>query len=266
MSYVDLRGHKTWFKEWANNGEPVLLLHGGLSATEDWDFAVLPAVESDHHVYAYDRTAHGRTGVRDGFYHFNFQRDEAIAFLEDIVGGPAHLIGWSDGGIISLMVAIARPDLVKSVVAIGTNFHYDCGLPFNDGPIEVMIGEKDRAEFAERSPDPSHIQDEIVRRAFEVWRSEPTMTKEDLGKINCPVLVLTGDDEPFTNFHTVELYESLQDGRLAIVPGTSHYVIKEKSEIAQAIIKDFYRQPEYPDTKDPNRRKRINSEEDATPQ
>ena len=259
--YLELRGHKTWSKEWANNGEPALLLHGGLSATEDWEEGALPAVEDKFHVFAYDRTAHGRTGIREGFYHFDFQCDEAIAYIEDVIGAPTHLLGWSDGGIISLLVALKRPDLVKSIVAIGTNYHWDAGMPFNDEPIVVNVSEEDAAEFADRSPDPAHIQAEIIQRAFEVWRTEPNLTSADLAKIKCPVLVLTGDDEPFSNHHTVELYEALPNGRLAIIPGASHYVVKEKNELAVATIKDFYQHPEFPITKAPRLRGReITSE------
>jgi pimeloyl-ACP methyl ester carboxylesterase len=253
IGYINLRGHQTWSKEWANNGDPALLLHGGLSATEDWDIYALPSVAADHHVFAYDRTAHGRTGVREGFYHFDFQRDEAIAYIEDVIKGPAHLLGYSDGGIISLLVAIARPDLVKSLVLIGTNYHHDCGLPFDQIP-ELTASEGDRAEFAERSPDPAHVQDEILARALQVWRTEPTMTKRDLNTIECPVLVLTGDDEPFSNHHSVDLYEALPNGRLAVIPGASHYAIKDQTEIATILIKDFYAHPEFPLTRDPNLR------------
>jgi pimeloyl-ACP methyl ester carboxylesterase len=118
-SYINLRGHQVWNYEWANNGEALVMLHGGMSATEDWDTYMLPAFESTHHVFAYDRTGQGRTGDQPGSLHFAHQCAEAIAYLEDVVKGPAHLVGWSDGGIITLLVALARPDLVKSIVAIG---------------------------------------------------------------------------------------------------------------------------------------------------
>jgi len=264
--YIDLRGHQVWSAHWrkplfAKETTPVLLLHGGLSSTDSWSKAILPAVKNTHKTFAYDRSAHGRTGSRDGFYHFDFQTDETIAYLEDVVKGPSHLVGWSDGGIIALMVAIKRPDLVKSIVAIGTNYHHDCGLIINEEPDqEITISEEDAARFAKISPDPAHMQEIIIRKAYEVWASEPTMTTADLATIACPVLVLNGDDEPFSMEHTASLYESLQDGRLAIIPGASHFAVKEKPELVVPVIKDFLAHLNYPETKWPNRRRR---EEDS---
>jgi pimeloyl-ACP methyl ester carboxylesterase len=47
---------------------------------------------------------------------------DTIAFLTELLGGPAHLVGWSDGGIVGLRVAMARPDLVHKLVVIGVNY------------------------------------------------------------------------------------------------------------------------------------------------
>ena len=95
----------------------------------------------------------------------------------------------------------------------------------------------------------------LFRSAFDVWASEPTMTTKQLSTITCPVLVLAGDDEPFPLAHTVSLFESLPDGRLAVIPGSSHSFVKEKPELLQTMIKDFYHQQEFPITRSPNRRK-----------
>lgn len=249
--YINLRGHSLWSTEHRGKGEPIVLLHGGLSSTESWDYLVLPALPR-RHVFAYDRTAHGRTKIREGFYHFEFQTDEAIAYLEDVVREPAHLIGWSDGAIIALMVAMKRPDLVKSIVSIGGNYHHDCGLSLefiNDTTEEEYLA------FVDRTGQSRNTLDLIKQKAFEVWQTEPTMTQDDLAKIQCPVLVLAGDDEPFPLAHTVSLFESLPDGRLGVVPGASHIFVKEKPTMLQSLIKDFYLQLNFPITRAPNRRK-----------
>ena len=150
------------------------------------------------------------------------------------------------------MVAIARPDLVKTLVAIGANYHYDCGLNHQMFGSEVEEEAKDR--FAARTGQPRELLVEIIHKAHKVWDSEPRMTKSQLKKIKCPTLVLAGDDEPFSTDHTVSLYESIPNAQLAIVPGTSHAVLKEKPRVVKQILQDFYRDPSFPVTLNPNRR------------
>lgn len=241
MAYINLRGHQTWSVEYPGAGQPLLLMHGGLSATENFVSHILPVVQERFYIYGYDRTAHGRTGVRPGFYHFDFQRDETIAYIEDVIGSPTHLLGHSDGGIIALLVAIARPDLVLSIIATGTNFSWDAGMNLGG---EITISPENRAEFAERSPDEPEMLDLIIQRAYEVWATEPNMTLEELGTITCPVLVVNGDDEPFSPHHGVDLYQALPNSRLAIIPGSPHATHKVKPHLLYPIIKDFYDHPE----------------------
>jgi len=234
--YIQLRGHETYCYEWDNDGEAVVLLHGGLSKTSSWDYIMVPPLEDDFHVYAYDRTAHGFTGDQAGSLHFEFQTREAIAYLEDVVKAPAHLIGWSDGGNIALMVAIKRPDLVKSIVAIGANFHFS-GVPHSFGVGD--ISPEDQAEYNLISPDAPHTLLEKNIRMNSIWGSEPTLTVADIATIQCPVLVLAGDDDVINHRHTIELFEALPLGQLAIIPGTSHFVMKEKPDLMNAVILQF---------------------------
>lgn len=250
--YINLRGHQIWNNEWTNNGEALVLLHGGLSATEDWDTYLLPAVESSHHVFGYDRTGQGRTADQVGSLHFAFQVAEAIAYLEDVVREPAHLVGWSDGGIIALMLAIQRPDLVRSIVAIGTNYHYSHN---GDAIPEWHISDDDRAEYALRSPDAPETLDDKTHRMRNIWNSEPTLTEEDLAKIQCPALILVGDDDLFQLKYTGSLYETIPQGQLAVIPGTSHFVMKEKPQLTQAVIQQFLEDLSPPITRVPVRRR-----------
>ncbi len=249
--YINLRGHQIYSYEWENDGEAVVLLHGGLSKTSSWDYIMVPPLEDEFHVFAYDRTAHGFTGDQSGSLHFDFQTLEAIAYLEDIVKEPAHLIGWSDGGNIALKVAIARPDLVKSIVAIGANYHFSGVMQAFDDP---EISEDDQAEYNLISPDAPHTLLEKTIRMHAIWESEPTLTLEDISTIQCPVLVLVGDDDVINHSHTIALFEALPLGQLAVIPGTSHIVVKEKPGLMNAVIVQFLEDLSYPNTRSPVRR------------
>ena len=258
QKFLTIDGHKIWCKQWGNHGEPVVLLHGGLSNTENWERQILPAVEKTHQPFAYDRTAHGRTKIRDGFMHFDFQVDEFIAYIEKVVKKPVHVIGWSDGGNIGLLASIKRPDLIKSLVGIGMNYTYKGGISFDLN--NVSVSDEEKASFAKMSKQDPELLITIIRKAFKVWSSEPKLKLKDLAKVKCPVLVLAADDEPFTSELTFKMYEAIPNARLAVMPGTSHALVKEKPKLMHAIIKDFYKSLDFPITKMPNRRKKRQAE------
>ena len=258
QKFLTIDGHKIWCKQWGNHGEPVVLLHGGLSNTENWERQILPAVEKTHQPFAYDRTAHGRTKIRDGFMHFDFQVDEFIAYIEKVVKKPVHVIGWSDGGNIGLLASIKRPDLIKSLVGIGMNYTYKGGISFDLN--NVSVSDEEKASFAKMSKQDPELLITIIRKAFKVWSSEPKLKLKDLAKVKCPVLILAADDEPFTSELTFKMYEAIPNARLAVMPGTSHALVKEKPKLMHAIIKDFYKSLDFPITKMPNRRKKRQAE------
>ena len=248
--YIKIDGHDLYCYEWENEGEAVVLLHGGMSQTAHWASQIVPALE-DYHVFAYDRSSHGFTSYRTESINFKYQVREAIDYLEKVVKEPAHIIGWSDGGIIGLFLAIQRPDLVKSLVAIGANFHFKGTVDtFEMGPIR----EEERAEYAIYSPDSPETLDRIFKQFNEMWKSEPDISVSDLQKIQCPVLVMAGDDDVIKHDHTIELFEALPLGQLAIVPGTSHILPKEKPGLVNLLITEFLEDLSYPITRMPMRR------------
>ena len=250
--YISVDGHQLWCSEWNNNGEPLVLLHGGLSHTEKFEKPILPAVARNFHVYAYDRSAHGRTKIRNKFFNFDVQTKELIAYLETVVKAPAHLIGYSDGANVGLLASIKRPNLVKSLIGIGMNYTYKAGLNFKT--FDFSVSEEEAAKFLALSGQNAATLRKIKKKAFAVWKSEPKLKLSDLKKIEIPVLVVAADDEPFNSKMTFEMYEALPNGRLAIIPGSSHAVVHEKTKLLRSVIKDFYQNQSFPITKSPNRR------------
>lgn len=250
--FLNIDGHQIWSVKWKKNGEPVILLHGGLSHTAKWERKILPAVAATHEPFAYDRTAHGYTKVRAGYMHFDFQVKELVAFIKTVVKKPVHIIGWSDGGNIGLLAAIKYPKLVKSLVGIGMNYTYDAELSFDLNNVEVS--DEEIAIFKKMTGQEPKLLLEIKKKAFKVWATEPKLRLANLKKIKCPVLVVAADDEPFASKMTFQMYEAIPNGRLAIIPGTSHNLVGEKPKLLHAVIKDFYKSLDFPITKMPNRR------------
>ena len=250
--YTDIGGHRTWFADSGGAGEPVLLLHGGLSDSELLLDPLGPALADRFRVVAFDRRGHGRTADTDAPFHYDDMATETVAAIERLIGGPAHLVGWSDGGIVALLVALRRPDLVRMLVLIGTNYHYDGMMPTGTGygPPRFI-----RDRYAERSPDGDDHFAVVAKKSFAMFATEPTLTTDDLRKISAPALVMAGDDDVATLAHTASLYESLPQGQLAVIPGASHAVIIEKPGLAGRIIGDFLSAPGTPETYFPVRRR-----------
>ena len=252
--YIELRGQRIWASEMKprfRSGDAVVLLHGGMSQSEGFDGRLTPAVKG-FHVYSYDRAGHGRSPDQPGSFHFDFQYKEAVAFLEDVVKTPAHLIGSSDGGIISLLVAINRPDLIKTITVIGANYHYKAGMP----PIKPWKpDDAERSKYLHFSPDEPETLDKKIKKMAKIWNSEPKMTLKELRTIKTPALVIAGDDDVISLKHTNEIYEAIENSRLAIIPGASHAIDKDQPELLNQIIRGFLLNHEYPSTLRPVRRK-----------
>jgi pimeloyl-ACP methyl ester carboxylesterase len=237
-SYVDIAGHSTWVEERGNGEETVLMLHGGLSDSSLLLDAMGEALAGSWRVVAFDRRGHGRTADTEDPFHYDDMATETIGVLESVVRGPAHLVGWSDGGIVALLVALRRPDLVGKLVPIGANFHYDGLAPISldpDSPVAAMIAQA----YGERSPDgPDHFS-VVLGKAMTLFSSEPTLTTDDLAGIAAPTLVLTGDDDGVRLDHTCAMFLALPAGQLAIVPGSSHAVPIEKPADVARLVVDF---------------------------
>jgi pimeloyl-ACP methyl ester carboxylesterase len=117
------------------------------------------------------------------------------------------------------------------------------------------VSEEEQAEYNQTSPDAPETLVQKIKKMIDIWRSEPTLEKADLLNIQCPVLVMAGDDDVIAHNHSVELFENIPLGQLAILPGTSHQLIKEKPALAQLLIREFLEDLSYPVTRMPMRRK-----------
>jgi pimeloyl-ACP methyl ester carboxylesterase len=238
--YVEANGLEQWCEVLgSHDAEPVLLLHGGFEHGETW--APQTAALADHYrLIVPDRRGHGRTSDVDGPITYDSMRDDTIALLEALGAGPVHVVGYSDGANVAMLLAIARPDLVRRVVLIAGNFHHDGVMPELFDMIaapesEAML----RTLYDPVSPDgPDHfpvVRDKLLR----MWREEPALSERDLASISAPTLVLAGDDDLVTHEHLVAQHRSIPDSRLAIVPGASHGVPMERPDLVNAMLLEF---------------------------
>ncbi len=164
---------------------------------------------------------------------------DTIAFLEQVVGVPASLVGHSDVAPVALLVALRRPGLVRRLVFAAGVFHHDGWTP---GAID--LDDETTAFFIDYqgavSPDgPEHFP-VIAEKLHRMHSEEPTLTVAELAGYPGPSLVMVGDDDDEIYIeHTLALREGLPQSQLAVVPGTSHGLLADKPELCNRLIVQF---------------------------
>jgi pimeloyl-ACP methyl ester carboxylesterase len=113
--YVNAGGVHTYYEIYGE-GEPLVLLHGGLATAESWAMQI-PALSERHRVYVPERRGHGRTPDVAGPITYEIMAADTGAFL-DAAGAGAHLVGWSDGAMVGMLVALRRPRIHASRRAV----------------------------------------------------------------------------------------------------------------------------------------------------
>ncbi|TQM43532.1 alpha/beta fold hydrolase [Pseudonocardia cypriaca] len=240
MTLIDVGGLPTWYAEYGD-GEPLVYLHGGFSSSREFA-PVREAYAERFHVFTPDRRGHGHTPDVPGPFSYELYAEDAVAFLDEVVGGPAHLVGYSDGAITALLVGLARPDLVRRMVLISGQFHQNGLIPaFFHGPDAVAELQESvlGVWYAEDSPDGGEHFPVVAAKIIESALTGPTLAAEQLAGVPARTLVLSGDDDAITLEHTIEMYRSLPEAELAVVPGTSHVLVMEKPALVTQLVLDF---------------------------
>jgi pimeloyl-ACP methyl ester carboxylesterase len=185
-SYVQLGEVRTWYEE-DGSGEPLVLLHPGAADSRAFEVN-LPGLVERFRVFRPDRRGHGRTPDVEGPLTYEQMAQDTIAFLEQVVGGPAYLVGHSDGVPVGLLVALRRPDLVCRLVVAAGVFHHDGWAP---GAID--LDEETTAFFTAYhgavSPDGPDFFPALAAKLHRMQSEEPTLTVADLAGYPGPTLV-----------------------------------------------------------------------------
>src|SRR5436190_465079 len=239
--YVDIAGVNTWYDA-VGEGDPLVLLHGGMVTNDTWA-GTLPALAERFGVFAPERRAHGHTADVEGPLSYTAMATDTIGFIETVVKQPAHVVGWSDGGNVGLLVAMARPDLVRKLVAISANLNPQAVLPEAHGMLDVEADDPSlemfRSLHAASSPDGPEHWPVVWAKFGEMLSTQPDITPDDLASITAPTLVVASDDDMITIEHQLEIYRSIPHSQLAIVPGTSHALVLEKPGVLNQLVLEF---------------------------
>jgi pimeloyl-ACP methyl ester carboxylesterase len=214
-------------------GPPVLVLHGAFGTIEDMSDQIR-ALAKSHFVIAVDSRGHGRSTDGSVPLNYSLMSDDMVKVLDHLKVDRVDVVGWSDGGIIGLDLAMRHPERVRRLVAIGANYDVDglAAMPPDEEAPRTPI------RYWLLAPDPAHWSI-FHGKVVTMLRTQPQYTVSDLGRIKVPTLVMAGEHDLIKREHTDQLAKSIPGSQESIIAGASHAAPLEKPEIVNAKILSF---------------------------
>jgi pimeloyl-ACP methyl ester carboxylesterase len=228
--YVEINDVKLHYETFGHGLPAVVVLHGGLGSIVDMHNQIRACAER-RMVVAIDSRGHG--GSSDGALPLSYglMADDTFKLLESLGLRSVDIVGWSDGAIIGLDLAMHHPELIRHLVAIGANFSPD-GLIDGQTP-----GTIDGPHVA--TPTKGEELNTLQRKVTTMWHNEPNYTVQDLATIKAPTLIIAGERDVVRRQHTDALANAIPGAREVIIAGSTHEVPVEKPDFVDVLILDF---------------------------
>ncbi len=234
----------SYYYEIHGQGEPLLLLHGGLGSIDMFG-PVLPVLARNRQVIAVDLHGHGRTALGDRPIRLADMGADLATVLRELGYGQVDVLGYSMGGGVAFQLAVQHPELVRRLALVSAGFAQDGFYP-EMLPQQAQVGAamaeymKDTPMYRSYAAIAPHPEDfpRLLDRMGEMMR-QPYDFSEDVRKLTMPVLLVFGDSDMYRPEHIVRFYQLLGGGlrdagwqrenmsknRLAIIPDATHYDI-----------------------------------------
>jgi len=220
-------------------GDPVLLIHGGLGHADIWASQVAE-LSKTHKVIVADSRGHGRSTRDAQAFGYDLMASDYLALLDYLKIDKTALVGWSDGGIIGIDIAMTHPERLTKVYAQAANVTTDGVDPGVEG--NATFGEyieRMGQDYARLSKTPGEYE-AFLEQISQMWASQPNWTKEQLATITTPIAVVTGDhDEAIKREHTDYMASVIPGATLVILPNASHFAMLQAPDEYTASVTDF---------------------------
>jgi pimeloyl-ACP methyl ester carboxylesterase len=230
-------GVELYYAEYGS-GPPVILLHGGLGNSDYWG-DLIPALAPHYRVITMDSRGHGRSSRDAQPYGYDLMASDVVGLMDYLKLDKADIVGWSDGAIIGLDIAMNHPDRIGRLFAFAANSTVAGLKPDIDkNPTFAAYIERAGEEYKENSPTPDEY-DAFLNQIGALWASQPNWAAADLARIKTPVLIVDGEhDEAIRLEHTEQLAKEVPGARLLILPGVSHFaMLQNPAEFNAAVLK-----------------------------
>ncbi len=219
-------------------GAPVILLHGGLANSRYWGDQVPALVAAGYRVVLIDSRGHGRSSRDARPYTYELMESDVVAVMDRLGLKRAAVVGWSDGAIVGLVMALKNPERLTRVFAFAANMDPSGVKPDADkNPTFARFEARAAQDYAALSPTPRGYAD-FEKAIKRMWDTEPNYKAEDLARIRIPVAIVDGDhDEAIKRAHTEYLGRAIPGAKLVILPDASHFAMLQRpAEFNAALI------------------------------
>ena len=225
------------YYEVSGRGEPLLLVHGNGGSTADFK-AQLPYFRQRYRVIAMDSRDQGRSSDSADAITYEKMADDLAALLDHLKLGPVNVLGWSDGGIEALLLAMRHPEKVKKVAAMAANLN-----PTEDA-VHVEVLETVKTMLANVPATAGETpQGRRQLKLTHLLLDEPHIELTALAAITTPTLILASDHDVIRDEHTVAIYRHIPNAQLAIFPNATHMVPFDDPAAFNATVERFFRTP-----------------------
>ena len=241
-NYVQANDAKIYYEVYGK-GEPILILHGGGVGSPYEMGKLIDELKKNHQVILMSTRGHGRSEIGHSPLTYEQKANDALTVLNKISQKPVQVIGFSDGAYTAYKLAAMYPARVERIVAIGAG---TLKAEYFGDSMKISDLEKIDAEFVEYEktimPEPERWQ-EFFDSYMKFWHNM-SVGEEIFGAINCPVLLIVGDEDDHAPIITVlEAHQILKNSRLCVVPKAWHSAFLDNYEVTAAAIRQFVNLP-----------------------
>jgi pimeloyl-ACP methyl ester carboxylesterase len=229
--WIRIHGHRMYYAA-VGSGRTLVLLHGGGDSGQHSFEQQIEMLSLRHRIIAPDQVGQGHTPDVPGPLSYTHMMQDTVAVIELLRLRNVDVMGFSDGGIIGLMLAARYPQLVRRLVISGVNI----------APEGLTDEQRDELR-ASQAPQPKSIDEKLAQ----LWLTSPTkdeLNPDLLATIHKPVLVISGDRDAIRLEHTLEIYHALPEAELCVLPGTDHGTFSGRPEWLNPILAEFLDRPD----------------------